>query len=76
VEGKELPIPYGSIEVDNLKTQPEDAGKETAYFSLNLIWRPDGPLLFGAEFLSGRRRDKSGAEGTVNRIMFSSQLSF
>jgi len=67
---------YSAIEVDNLVSQPEDALKKTAYFSLNLIWRPDGPLMFGVEFLSGGRRDKGGAEGTDNRLQFTSQFSF
>jgi len=67
---------YSAIEVDNLVSQPEDALKKTAYFSLNLIWRPDPALMFGVEFLSGGRRDKGGAEGTVNRVQVTSQYSF
>jgi hypothetical protein len=67
---------YSAIEVDNLVSQPEDALKKTAYFSLNLIWRPDPALMFGVEFLSGGRRDKGGAEGTVNRVQLTSQYSF
>ncbi len=69
-------ILYSSIEVDHIESQPDDTGKKSAYFSLNLIWRPDTPLMFGVEFLSGGRQDKGGAEGTVNRIQFSGQFSF
>jgi len=67
---------YSAIEVDHLESQPDDTGEKSDYFSLNLIWRPDTPLMFGVEFLSGGKRDKGGAEGTVNRIQFSSQFSF
>ena len=69
-------ILYSAIGVDNLESQGDNAFKKSAYFSLNLIWRPDPALMFGAEFLSGGRRDKDGAEGTDNRIQLSSQFSF
>jgi len=67
---------YSAIEVDNLDHQPDNAGHKSAYFSLNLIWRPDSPLKFGVEFLSGGRRDNGGAEGTDNRLQLTSQFSF
>ena len=67
---------YAALEVDNLEAQPESAGEKSAYFSLNLIWRPTPALMFGAEILSGGRRDKSGAEGTDNRIQLSGRFSF
>jgi hypothetical protein len=67
---------YARLEVDNLESQPSDAFRDSAYFSMNLIWRPDTPLLFGVEFLRGGRRDKDGAEGTNNRVQFTSQFSF
>ncbi|MGB5512918.1 MAG: DcaP family trimeric outer membrane transporter [Thermoanaerobaculia bacterium] len=67
---------YAALEVDNLESQQGVAGKKSAYFSLNLIWRPDPRLMFGIEFLSGGRRDKDDAEGTVNRLQLSSQFSF
>lgn len=69
-------ILYSFITVDNLESQQDGAFDESGYFSLNLIWRPDTPLMFGVEFLSGGRRDKDGAEGTDNRIQLSSQFSF
>lgn len=67
---------YSALEVDNLESQPNTAGKKSAYFSLNLIWRPDSWQMYGVEFLSGGLRDKGGAEGTVNRIQLSGQFSF
>jgi hypothetical protein len=67
---------YSALEVDNLDSQPDDALKKSAYFSVNLIWRPDPSLMFGIEFLSGGRRDKDSAEGTDDRIQLSSQFSF
>ena len=67
---------YAALQVENLASEPDDAFHKSAYFSLNLIWRPDTPLLFGVEFLRGGRRDKDGSEGTDNRIQFTSQFSF
>jgi hypothetical protein len=32
--------------------------------------------MYGIEFLRGEREDKDGAEGTDNRIQFSSKFSF
>lgn len=69
-------ILYSAIGVDNLASQPDDALKRTDYFSLNLIWRPDTPLRFGVEFLSGKNRAKDGSKGTDNRIQLSSQFTF
>jgi cell division protein FtsB len=67
---------YSALEVDNLESQPDTAGKKSAYFSLNLIWRPDSRQMYGVEFLSGGRRDKGGAEGTNNRFQLTGQFSF
>ena len=67
---------YAALDFDNLESQPEDEGENTGYISLNLIWRPITALMFGAEFLSGERRDKSGAEGTDNRLQLSGRFSF
>lgn len=64
------------LEVDNLDSQPDDALNKTAYFSLNLIWRPAPLVMFGIEFLSGGRRDKDSAEGTDDRIQLTSQFKF
>jgi len=67
---------YAEYDLDNLDYQPDDAGSKSGYFSLNLIWRPDPSLMFGAEFLRGGREDKDGAEGTDNRIQLTGQFSF
>ena len=69
-------ILYSAIRVDNLDSQGDGAFKTSGYFSLNLIWRPDTPLMLGVEFLRGGRRDKDDSEGTDNRIQFTSQFSF
>jgi hypothetical protein len=67
---------YAALEVDNLEAEPDDAFRKSAYFSLNLIWRPATPLMFGVEFLRGGREDKDGAEGTDNRVQLTSHFSF
>ncbi len=48
--------------------------KNEPIFTL-LMWRPIIELMFGAEFLRGGRRDKSGAEGTDNRVQLSARFS-
>ena len=64
------------LDVDNSDNQPDTDGDKSAYASANLIWRPNPSLMFGAEILSGGRKDISGAEGTDNRLQLSSQFSF
>lgn len=67
---------FAFLEVDTLDFEPDDAFRKSAYVSVNLIWRPDPALMFGAEFLGGGREDKDGAEGTNNRLQLTAQFSF
>lgn len=67
---------YGQLEVDNLPFEPDDAFQKSTYFSVNVIWRPDPVLLFGAEYLRGSREDKDGSTGTDNRVQLSAQFTF
>lgn len=64
------------LDVDNSDNQPDTDGAKSAYASVNLIWRPNPSLMFGAEILSGGRKDISGAKGTDNRLQLSGQFSF
>jgi len=67
---------YAWLEVDNLAAQAPGAFADSAYFSINLIWTPDTPLMFGVEFLRGGRRDKDGTVGTDNRLQATAKFSF
>jgi hypothetical protein len=69
-------VVYGALDVENRHAQPPDAFDESRYFSANLIWMPADQWLFGGEFLRGKRQDKDGAEGTVNRYQFTSRFIF
>ena len=66
----------GRTVVSNLDIQPDDALRTSAYFSLNLLWRPISSVLFGGEFMRGWREDKDGAWGDDNRVQISGRVSF
>jgi len=66
----------GRTVIDNLDHQPDDALRVSAYFSLNLLWRPIPSVLFGGEFMRGWREDKDDGRGTNNRIQISGRFSF
>ncbi len=67
---------YSELGVDNESFQSDDAFRDSAYFALNLIWRPNAKIMYGIEILSGSREDKDGADGTDNRVQFTGQFSF
>jgi hypothetical protein len=67
---------YSELGVDNESFQSDDAFHDSAYFALNLIWRPNAKIMYGIEILSGLREDKDGADGTDNRVQFTGQFSF
>ena len=67
---------YGGLRVDNLDIEPTDALHNTRYFSVNIIWRPYQPLMFGFEYLRGARTDKDQNNGTNNRFQLASKFTF
>jgi hypothetical protein len=67
---------YSELEVDNESFQSDDSFHHSAYFALNLIWRPNAKIMYGMELLSGSNEDKDGADGTDNRIQLTGQFSF
>jgi hypothetical protein len=46
------------------------------YASVNLLWTPAKRLLFGTEFLWGRREDNGGAVGDDYRMQFTAKYTF
>jgi hypothetical protein len=69
-------IGYSINQVQNSSLQAPDAFHSGQYASVNLIWRPDSHLLFGAEYQWGQRQDHDGATGSDNRVQFSAKYSF
>lgn len=61
-------VTYGIVNVSNLDIQPENALHRTQRTSVNVTWTPipQGDLV--AEFLSGRRVDKSLESGASSQL--------
>ncbi len=60
----------------NTNYQQGDAFHTGQYASVNLLWTPASRLLFGTEFLYGRREDKDGLVGDDYRMQFTAKYSF
>ncbi len=60
----------------NTNFQEGDAFHSGQYASVNLLWTPASRLLFGTEFLYGRREDKDGLVGDDYRMQFTAKYSF
>jgi hypothetical protein len=67
---------YSATEVDNLAGQREAAFKRGEYASCNLLHHPTEKVMYGIEYLWGRRTDFGGASGEDNRIQVSFKYSF
>jgi hypothetical protein len=62
--------------VYNTSFQEDSAFHVGQYASVNLLFTPTSRLLFGAEFLYGKREDKDGLTGDDYRVQFSAHYSF
>ena len=60
----------------NTNFQEPSAYHTGQYASINFLWTPDKRLLFGTEFLYGRRQDFDGAVGDDFRLQFTAKYSF
>ncbi|HTO82125.1 MAG TPA: DcaP family trimeric outer membrane transporter, partial [Methylomirabilota bacterium] len=69
-------IGYSITQVQNSVLQEPTAFRSGQYATVNLIWRPDSHILFGAEYEWGQREDHDGASGSDNRVQFSAKYSF
>jgi hypothetical protein len=67
---------YSQTKVSNLNLQTPDTFNRGQYASVNLLYTPIAPVLLGAEFLWGERKDKNGAVGDDSRVQFSFKYSF
>jgi hypothetical protein len=53
-----------------------DANKKLYSSHLNLMWFPTDELEFGIEYIWGKREVHDGRQGTINRMQFTSRISF
>lgn len=67
---------YSSTEVDNLKGQKGLAFRRGEYASINLLHYPADSVMYGVEYLWGKRTDMDGSTGIDNRIQVSFKYSF
>jgi hypothetical protein len=67
---------YGYVNADNPGFVDGDELDNTGYAAVDLIWNPYTMVNFGVEYLWGRRENKDGADGTDNRLLFSSRFEF
>ncbi len=67
---------YGYVDADNPGFIDDDKLENTTYIAVDLIWKPFKSVTLGAEYLWGRRENKSGASGIANRVLFSSKVDF
>jgi len=69
-------IGYSYTEVDNTNFQAADTFNKGEYASVNLLHYPADNLMFGGEFLYGRRTNNDGADGDDMRFQFTAKYSF
>jgi hypothetical protein len=67
---------YSQVKVNNLNFQTGDTFNRGQYASVNLLYTPIAPVMLGAEFLWGERKDKNGAVGDDSRVQFTFKYSF
>jgi hypothetical protein len=63
----------------NFKLNPEaakSANKHLYSSNLNMIWEPGNRMLFGIEYILGRREVHDGRKGTISRFQFTSRFLF
>lgn len=59
---------YGVVNVSNLDIQPDDALRRTQRMSASVTWNPMARAELVLEFLSGKRVNKDGRQGTSSQI--------
>ncbi|HEX7893997.1 MAG TPA: DcaP family trimeric outer membrane transporter [Terriglobales bacterium] len=69
-------LTYSFVQVQNTAFQPATTYHESSYSSANLIWNPVGSLDFGAEFLYGWVKEKSGASASDPRLQVTARYTF
>lgn len=66
---------FGWLQVASTEFSPENTYHKSSYSSANVIWSPYGSLSFGAEFMYGLVREKSGAMSNAPRLQFSGRYT-
>ena len=66
----------GFVQVQNTQFQPDNTYHDSTYSSANLIWNPLGSLDFGAEFIYGWVKEKSGTHASDPRFQVTARYTF
>ena len=66
----------GFVQVQNTDFQPTNTYHDSTYSSANIIWNPVGSLDFGAEFIYGWVKEKSGAHASDPRFQVTARYTF
>jgi hypothetical protein len=69
-------IGYSQHHQDNTGGQADNAFKTGSYASTNLLWTPAKNVLWGAEFLWGKKEQKDGQSARDTRVQFTGQFKF
>jgi hypothetical protein len=69
-------IGYSQHHQDNTGGQASNAFKTGSYASTNLLWTPAKNVMWGAEFLWGKKEQKDGQSASDTRVQFTGQFKF
>ncbi|MGG7055687.1 DcaP family trimeric outer membrane transporter [Nitrosomonas sp. ANs5] len=69
-------VAYGYAFADNPSFAPDTANDWVQSAHVNLLWSPFIQTTFGLEYMYATRRVFNGAQGDLQRVMFSSRLNF
>ncbi len=69
-------LAFGYAAADNEEYMGASKTKNVSSIHANLMWNQTKQLRYGLEYIRGDRELESGAEGDLNRIMFSARYMF
>jgi len=69
-------IGYSQHHQDNTSGQAFNAFKTGSYASTNLLWTPAKNVMWGAEFLWGKKEQMDGQSAIDTRVQFTGQFKF
>ena len=69
-------IGYSEHRQDNTAGQANNAFRTGSYASVNLLYSFTPSVMFGGEYLWGRRENRDGSAASDSRIQFSTRVSF
>ena len=76
VDHRRRAIGYSEHHQDNTGGQATNAFKTGSYASTNLLYTPAKNVLWGAEFLWGKKEQNDGGSAIDTRVQFTGQFKF